>query len=85
MTMLTKGGFVLCYPSQELIMEAYKFEVIVQEDGIIKIPEISRFANQEVEVLIIVKPKAEIKPDLEKAVEKFLNKWSGVLKDADPD
>lgn len=66
-------------------MEAYKFEVVVQEDGIIKIPEISQFANQEVEIVILVKSKVEIKSKPEKMIEKFLNKWSGVLKDVDPD
>lgn len=66
-------------------MEAYKFEVMVQENGIIEIPEISQFANQKVEILIMVKPKAEIKTDPEKTVEKFLDKWRGRLKDVDPD
>lgn len=66
-------------------MEAYKFEVTVQENGIIEIPEISQFANQEVEIFIMVKAKAENKPDLEKNVDRFLDKWRGALKGVDPD
>ncbi|HMQ53255.1 MAG TPA: hypothetical protein PKE64_25205 [Anaerolineae bacterium] len=66
-------------------MEAYKFEVKVQENGIIEIPEISRFANQEVEIFIMLKPKTKIETTREKAVEKFLDKWQGFLKGGDPD
>ena len=36
-------------------MEAYKFETIVLEDGVIKIPEISKFANRSVEIIIVIK------------------------------
>lgn len=66
-------------------MESYKFAVVVQEDGILKIPEISRFAHQEVEVLIMVNPKLDSKPGLERMIEQFLDKWGGALKDVDPD
>jgi len=65
-------------------MEAYKFDVKIQKNGIIEIPEISRFANQEVEVFIMLKPQAEIKADSE-TVENFLTKWRGLLKNLDPD
>lgn len=65
-------------------MEAYKFDVKIQKNGVIEIPEISQFADQEAEVFIMLKSKAEIKANLE-AVEKFLTKWRGLLKDADPD
>ena len=66
-------------------MEAYKFEVKVQENGIIEIPEISQFANEEVEIFIIVKPKSKTKIAPNQAVEHFLDKWSGLLKDVAPD
>ncbi len=65
-------------------MEAYKFDVKIQKNGIIEIPEISRFANQEVEVFITLKPRAEIKVD-HKTVDNFLAKWRGLLQDFDPD
>ncbi len=37
-------------------MEAYKFETIVLENGIIQIPEIARFAHHRVEIFIVVRP-----------------------------
>ncbi len=66
-------------------MEAYKFEVKIKENGVIEIPEISQFANQEVEIFIMLKPEAKTKPLLEQTVKQFLNKWRGLLKDVDPD
>jgi hypothetical protein len=67
------------------IMEAYKFETIVQTDGIISIPEISRFANREVEVLIMVKPKNKTHPERSQVIRQFLDTWSGALKGINPD
>ena len=36
-------------------MEAYKFETTVLENGIIQIPEISKYKNQKIEVFIVLK------------------------------
>jgi len=62
-------------------MEAYKFETIVLENGIIQIPEISKFANRPIELFIIVKtsekPERVRQPQ---TIEKFLEKWTGFLK-----
>lgn len=66
-------------------MKAYKFEVTVQENGILEIPEISQFANQEVEVFIAIKPKSTVNIGKRDAVKQFISKWRGVLKDTDPD
>ena len=33
-------------------MEAYKFEITIQKNGIIQIPEISRFANRKLKFLL---------------------------------
>ena len=66
-------------------MEAYKFEVTVQENGIIEIPEIAQFANQEVEIFIMLKTKAKIRTGRDHIVEEFLDKWRGLLKGVDPD
>ena len=66
-------------------MEAYKFEVKVQEKGIIEIPEIAQFANQEVEIFIMVKPTEEVKIPLKQHVDQFLDKWRGLLKGFDAD
>lgn len=66
-------------------MEAYKFEVIIQENGIIQIPEISGLAKRAVEVLIIVKPQAESETVPSQSFDAFLKKWSGIIKGVDPD
>lgn len=66
-------------------MEAYKFDVTVQEDGIIQIPELSRFANRTVEVLIMVKPQDSSETAPLQAFDAFLKKWSGIIKGVDPD
>ena len=42
-------------------MEAYKFETTVLENGIIKIPEISKYKNQDIEIFIILKPQIKSK------------------------
>ena len=38
-------------------MEAYKYATTVQPDGVLKIPELNEFANQKVEVLVVLKPE----------------------------
>ncbi len=60
-------------------MEAYKFETTVQKNGIIRIPEISRFANREVEVFIMLKPETGLHPERSQDVQQFLSKWRGLL------
>ena len=42
-------------------MEAYKFATTVLENGIIKIPELKDYADQKVEVFVVLKPKKNIK------------------------
>ena len=70
-------------------MEAYKFDAIVQENGVIQIPDIDRFAHHKIEVFIIVKPDFQpdtrIKPIVHGSVDSFLAKWRGFLKDVNPD
>lgn len=66
-------------------MEAYKFDVTVQEDGIIQIPELSRFANRTVEVVIMVKPQDTSETAPLQTFDAFLKKWSGIIKGVDPD
>ena len=41
-------------------MEAYKFETTILKNGVIKIPEISKYENQNVEIFIVLKPKTKI-------------------------
>ena len=45
-------------------MEAYKFETTIQENGVIQIPEIARFAHRQVEVFIVVRPKPQVRQGL---------------------
>lgn len=66
-------------------MEAYKFETTVSQDGTFRIPECARFANQPVEVFVMVKTLEESQHEPSQSIEEFLNKWAGVLGDVDPD
>ena len=66
-------------------MKAYKFETTVKENGIIQIPEIARLVHQRVEVFVVVRPTVKQKARKLQAVENFLGKWRGLLKDFDPD
>lgn len=58
-------------------MEAYKFETTVLENGVIKIPEISKYKNQEIEVIVMFKPKTKQNKREKKSIDGFFEKWSG--------
>jgi len=45
-------------------MEAYRFETIVSESGVVKIPLLNSLLNQEVEVIIIPKNDHSLKNDM---------------------
>lgn len=66
-------------------MEAYKFETVIQENGVIQIPEISKFADHQAEIFIVVKPKPKPKAATQQTVNDFLDKWRGLLEELDPD
>lgn len=67
-------------------MEAYKFETTVEENGIIHIPEISRFAHRHVEIFLVFEyPESQPEKARQQSVEQFLDKWTGFLKGSDPD
>ena len=66
-------------------MEAYKFDTIVRERGIIQIPEIAPLENQNIEVFIVVKTKAPKKKPQQESFTEFLDEWTGFLKGIDPD
>jgi len=65
-------------------MEAYKFATTVLENGILKIPELSGYADQKVEVFVVVKPKKIIKP-VNKKMDDFFVKWAGIFTIAQTD
>jgi hypothetical protein len=65
-------------------MKAYKFETVVLEGGIIKIPQLNSLSGNEVEIFVIEKDKkSSINNQPYKNFEEFSNKWKGLLKDAD--
>lgn len=61
-------------------MNAYKFETIVQDDGIIKIPEIRDLVNHKVEILIIDLSESNKEKKQFKTFKEFSKKWKGCLK-----
>lgn len=67
-------------------MEAYKFETTVLENGIIQLPEISKFANCQIEIFIVIKqPDKETDIKKKLTIEQFLDNWTGFLKGINPD
>ena len=66
-------------------MEAYKFETRVLQDGTFRIPELARFANQPVEVFVVLKTPEKAQHQPTQTIEEFLAKWTGFLGDVDPD
>jgi len=65
-------------------MEALKFDTLVRENGILKIPELKNYVNQNVEVFIVLNPvKSQKKtaPDL----SEFLEKWTGYFREITTD
>ena len=66
-------------------METYKFRTTVQEDGVIRIPEIARLAHQNVEVFVVVDSDATLQKDRARGMQDFLDKWQGFLKGYDAD
>ncbi len=71
---------------KDTIMEAYKFETTVSENGTIQLPEISKFANRKIEVSIVIKQQngQENAPNAQ-TPEQFTDKWRGFLKGINPD
>ncbi len=67
-------------------MEAYKFETTVSENGIIQLPEISKLANRQIEIFIVVKQADKQADTTDKQTpEQFIDKWAGFLKGINPD
>jgi hypothetical protein len=65
-------------------MEAYKFATTVLENGIIKIPELKAYTDQNVEVFVVVKTKKNIKAN-KKTMQDFFAKWAGAFSIAQTD
>jgi len=65
-------------------MEAYKFETVVLKNRIIKIPQLNKFTNREVEIFIVFKNPEKAKKEKLKA-DDFLNRWTGFIPASDSD
>ncbi|GHT49070.1 hypothetical protein AGMMS49982_01700 [Bacteroidia bacterium] len=60
-------------------MQAYKYDTKISEAGIISLPYEPQLFNMDVEVIIV--PKAQPIQRKQTAVEHFLETWSGAFKD----
>ncbi len=65
-------------------MDTYKFETKVLKDGMIKIPQLDKFKDKQIEVFIVLKHLKEIKKE-EKNIDEFFDKWVGFAQDVDTD
>lgn len=59
-------------------MEAYKFATTVLQNGVLKIPELKDYADQKVEVFVVIKSKKNIKSNFKK-MDDFFEKWAGTF------
>lgn len=74
-------------------MEAYKFETRIPENGIFHIPEISKYNDREVEIIVMLKPQKKVittKPEKTveektKLIDDFFAKWSGKFSTVETD
>lgn len=66
-------------------MKIYKFETVILEQGILKIPEMTKHAHQEVEVVIVIKSSGQAEYKKSQSATEFLEKWSSFLGNVDPD
>jgi hypothetical protein len=65
-------------------MEALKFDTLVRENGILKIPELKNYVNQNVEVFIVLNP---VKNQTSSAqdLSAFFEKWTGYFREIPTD
>ncbi len=65
-------------------MEAYKFETTVLENGIIKVPQLDKYKNQQIEIFIVLKSQKKNKKQ-KVSTNEFLKKWTGFIPEIDAD
>lgn len=63
-------------------MEAYKFETTVLENGMIKVPYLNKYENQQIEIFIVFEPQ-KIKKKQKISADEFLQKWTGFISEID--
>ncbi len=65
-------------------MEAYKFETIIPENGMIQVPNYEKLRSKKVEVLLLLKPGKEENLE-EYDIEAFVDNWFGYFPEIDTD
>jgi hypothetical protein len=65
-------------------MEAMKFDTMVGENGILKIPELKNYVNQNVEVFVVLNPATNQKREATN-LSAFLEKWTGYFRETTTD
>ncbi len=63
-------------------MNAFKYSTVIKPEGIIKIPELAKLENQEIEIIVMLKTKAAPKQS-EDFAKSFSSKWRGLLKEVE--
>ncbi len=65
-------------------MEAYKFETMVLENGMIQVPDFLKYKAHRVEVILVLKPQKK-QIENKKTIEDFLDKWFGYFPEIETD
>jgi len=65
-------------------METFKFDTLVRKNGILKIPELENYVNQNVEVFVVIKPENRIVYG-KTNISVFFEKWAGFFKEITTD
>jgi hypothetical protein len=59
------------------VMQAYKFDTVISETGIISLPFETQLFNKEVEIIVLPKVKEREQALKGTAVMDFIQKWTG--------
>jgi hypothetical protein len=65
-------------------MEAMKFDTLVRENGVLKIPELKNYVNQNVEVFVVLNPAKNQKREATD-LSAFFEKWTGYFRETTTD
>ena len=65
-------------------METLRFDTLVRKNGILKIPALENYVDQNVEVIVVVKEQNQI-PTTKHDISTFLEKWAGFFEDITTD
>jgi len=65
-------------------METLRFDTLVRKNGVLKIPALENYVDQNVEVIVVVKGQNQI-PTAKNDISTFLEKWTGFFEDITTD